>query len=53
MTRGRLRVRVFEASSWRVRSLTWCSWFSMRQWPRIQVAGSLPVAAPGGRLVTR
>ncbi len=28
-------------------------WFSMCQWPRIQAASQLPVAAPGGRLMTR
>jgi hypothetical protein len=45
MSRGRVLVRPLESSSRNVRSRTWCSRFSMSQWPLIQVASSVQVAS--------
>ncbi|MFF4828595.1 hypothetical protein ACFY20_37745 [Streptomyces sp. NPDC001312] len=42
ITRGRLPVRILVASSAKVVSRTWWSWFSIFQWPRIQS----PIWAP-------
>lgn len=51
MTCGPVPVRAGERSSPKVTSRTQCNWFSIFQWPRIQVASWPGRAFAAGRLV--